>query len=64
LTSIEKTPDQRESPVDLFIHSTIFVLVDKDGRLRGVYESVGEGINPSIVRSEILAGIRRLEREK
>jgi protein SCO1/2 len=64
LTSIEKTPDQRESLADLFIHSTIFVLVDKAGRLRGVYETVGEGINPETVKSEIMAGIRRLEREK
>ena len=30
-----KRPDKRESPADPFIHSTWFVLVDKQGRVRG-----------------------------
>jgi len=63
LTAIEKKPEERQSPADLFVHSTIFVLVDKHGHLRGVYESSGEGIDPSQVRAELLAGIRRLEHE-
>jgi cytochrome oxidase Cu insertion factor (SCO1/SenC/PrrC family) len=63
LTAIEKKPEERQSPADLFVHSTIFVLVDKRGQLRGVYETTGEGINPEQVRSQLLAGIRRLERE-
>jgi protein SCO1/2 len=63
LTAIEKKPEERQSPADLFVHSTIFVLVDKHGQLRGVYETSGEGTDPGQVRSQLLAGIRRLERE-
>ena len=63
LTAIEKPADQRESPNDLFIHSTIFVVVDKQGRLRGVFDTVGEGVNPDEVKENILAAVRRLERE-
>jgi len=63
LTAFEKNPAERESPVDLFIHSTIFVIVDKHGQLRGVFESAGEGIDPQKVKAEIRAAVRRLERE-
>jgi protein SCO1 len=63
LTALEKQPSERESAEDLFIHSTIFVVVDKAGQLRGVYETSGEGIDPREVRARILADIRRLERE-
>ena len=63
LSAIEKKPEERQSPVDLFIHSTIFVIVDKHGQLRGVYESTGEDVDPRQVRMQLLAGIRRLERE-
>lgn len=63
LTAVETKPEQRTSPADLFIHSTIFVLVDKQARLRGVFETTGDGIDPQRVKSRLLAGIRRLERE-
>jgi protein SCO1 len=63
LTALEKKPEERESPADLFIHSTIFVAVDKHGRLRGIFETSGESINPAEVRSELLAAVRRLEHE-
>jgi cytochrome oxidase Cu insertion factor (SCO1/SenC/PrrC family) len=63
LTAIEKQPADRETPADLFIHSTIFVIVDKQSRLRGVFETSGEGIDPADVKDQILAAIRRLERE-
>jgi protein SCO1/2 len=63
LTAVEKKPEERDSPNDLFIHSTIFVLVDKEARLRGIYETTGEGIDPTQVKSELLEGVRRLERE-
>ena len=64
LTAIEKKPEDRQSPDDLFIHSTIFVLVDKKGQVRGVYETTGEGVDPSQVQKQLLAGLRRLERER
>ena len=63
LTAIEKKPEERESPQDLFVHSTIFVLADKQARLRGVFETTGEGIDPQQVKAQILAAVSQLERE-
>jgi len=63
LTAIEKKPEDRESPQDLFIHSTIFVIADKRGQLRGVFETTGEGIDPQNVKTQILAAVAQLERE-
>lgn len=40
LTADEKEEKTREAENDLFIHSTYFVLMDKRGRTRGVYESL------------------------
>lgn len=40
LTALDKEEAQRTSPNDLFIHSTIFVVVDQQGRLRAVFESL------------------------
>jgi protein SCO1 len=39
LTALEKEEGKRESAEDLFIHSTIFVVVDKRGQARAVIES-------------------------
>jgi protein SCO1 len=64
LTAIEKKPEERQAPEDLFVHSTIFVVVDKLGRLRGVFETDGEGVSPQQARSRILAAVKRLERER
>ena len=63
LTAIEKKPEERESPQDLFVHSTIFVIADQRGQLRGVFETTGEGIDPRAVQTQILAAVRQLERE-
>jgi protein SCO1 len=63
LTAIEKKAEERESPADLFIHSTIFVVVDKQCRLRGVFETTGDDLQPQRVRKELLAAVRRLEHE-
>jgi protein SCO1/2 len=64
LTAIAKPPEERQTPVDLFVHSTIFVVADKQGRLRGVFESTGEGIDPRAVQTQILAAVAQLEREQ
>jgi protein SCO1/2 len=64
LTALEKPTAERESPQDLFIHSTIFVIVDKHAQLRGVFETTGEGVDPAQVKTEILAAVRRLETEE
>ena len=63
LSAIPKKPEERKSPEDLFVHSTIFVIADKHGQLRGVFETTGEGIDPAQVKAEILAAVRQLERE-
>lgn len=63
-TAIEKKPEERETPQDLFVHSTIFVLVDKLGQLRGVFDTGGEGVDLSAVKGQILYAAKRLEREK
>jgi protein SCO1/2 len=64
LTALEKKPGERVSAADLFIHSTIFVIVDKQAQLRGVFETMGEGIEPGEVKAQILAAVRRLEHER
>ena len=64
LTALEKKPEERQSEDDLFVHSTIFVAVDKRGQLRGIFETTGEGIDPAQVRGEIVAAVNRLERER
>jgi len=63
LTALEKRPEDREAPEDLFIHSTIFVLVDKQARLRGVFETTGEDIDFTQVKETILRSTRTLEKE-
>ena len=63
LSAIEKKPEERESPQDLFVHSTIFVIADRQGQLRGVFETTGEGIEPERVKEQILEAVGRLERE-
>lgn len=63
LTAIEKKPEERTDADDLFIHSTIFVVLDKQARLRGVFETGGDGIEWTNVQSEILTTVRQLERE-
>ena len=63
LTAIEKKPEERQTPEDLFVHSTIFVIVDKQGRLRGIFETTGEDIQPEQVKQQIVDAVGRLERE-
>ncbi len=48
LTALEKEENDRLNGADLFIHSTIFVVVDKRGRVRGVFESLEPGFHESI----------------
>jgi protein SCO1/2 len=64
LTAMEKKPEERESPSDLFIHATLFVVVDKQGRMRGVYETTGEQVDPKKVKSQVLQAVKQLERER
>jgi protein SCO1/2 len=59
LAALDKDPSERERDNDLFIHATIFVLVDKQGKVRGYYESLEPGF-----REKIQADIRSLLTER
>jgi protein SCO1 len=63
LTAIEKKPEERQADNDLFVHSTIFVVVDRRAQLRGVFETDGEGVDWGQAKQKITAAIRVLERE-
>jgi protein SCO1/2 len=63
LTAIEKAPADRQSPEDLFVHSTILVLVDRQGRLRGIFETTGEGVVAEQVKGQVIRAVKQLERE-
>ncbi len=63
LTALDKPEATRTDASDLFIHSTIFVLVDREARLRGVFETTGEEIEWEAVQGEILQAIEQLESE-
>ena len=58
LVMLEKGEADRESPNDIFLHSTLTVLVDGLGRIRGTYEILEEG-----QLEEALADLQRLLQE-
>jgi len=51
LTALEKPPGERESAVDLFIHSTMFVLIDKRGNLRAAFELDDPDLKSKVARA-------------
>ena len=55
---LDKT-EQKETPDDLFIHSTQFVLVDKQGHIRGYFEATDEE-----ERAQLALAVRKLLRER
>jgi len=64
LGSVPVKPADRRDDADLFIHTTIFVLVDKQARLRASFETGGEGVDwTNSVRPQILRAVRQLENE-
>lgn len=63
LTALAKKPEERTADDDLFIHSTIFVVVDKQGRLRGAFQQMGDDINPDEARQKVVAAVETLARE-
>ncbi len=64
LTTVEKKPEERTSADDLFIHSTIFILVDQQARLRGIFETGGETVEWKNVQPAIISAIKQLEDER
>jgi len=63
LTAIAKKPEERTDDADLFVHSTIFVIVDKKGQLRGSFQTQGEMVEWPETKQQILATIAKLESE-
>jgi protein SCO1/2 len=64
LSAVPVKPEEQKDPADLFIHSTMFVIVDKRARLRGTFETEGDGVNWTNVQSRIIATVNQLEHEK
>ncbi len=64
LSAVPVKPEDRQNPADLFIHSTIFVIVDKQARLRGTFETQGDGVDWPRVQPRIVALVGQLEHEK
>jgi protein SCO1/2 len=64
LSAVPKQPGERTNPDDLFVHSTIFVVVDRQARLRGIFETTGEGVDPKQETAKIVATVDQLEHEE
>lgn len=63
LSAVEKKPEERVTPEDLWVHSTIFVVIDKHAQLRGVYQTGGEDVSWPDEKKKLLAAVKQLERE-
>jgi protein SCO1 len=64
LSAVPVKLEDQKSVADLFIHTTIFVVVDKHAQLRASFETGGEGVDwTNAVQSKLLATVRQLERE-
>lgn len=63
LSAVPVPVAEQTNAADLFIHTTIFVAVDKHARLRGIFETMGDGIAWTNVQPRLVAAVRQLERE-
>jgi protein SCO1/2 len=63
LSAVPVKPADQQNAADLFIHTTIFVVVDKHAQLRGVFETGGEGIDWTNVQPRIIETMLQLERD-
>ena len=64
LSAVPVKPEDRKDDADLFIHTTIFVVVDRHAQLRGIFETGGDGVDwTNNVQPHLLATVRRLEAE-
>src|SRR5260370_34576760 len=59
LVALEKKPAERQSPEDLFVHSTLLVVVDAQGRLRVTFDS-----EDAAWKAHVLGAVKKLLREK
>jgi len=56
--------EQQQDSADLFIHTTIFVVVDKQAQLRAFFETAGDGVDwTNSVLPQLVKTIRQLENE-
>ena len=63
LSAVPIAPQDQKNSADLFIHTTIFVIVDKHAQLRAIFETGGDGVDWSEVQPRVIAAISQLERE-
>ncbi len=64
LSAVPVKLEDQKSVADLFIHTTIFVIVDKRAQLRGIFETGGDGVDwTNGVQPKLIATVRQLERE-
>ena len=61
LGSTPVPPPDRTNSVDLFVHSTIFVVVDKQARLRGSFQTEGQDVDWTKIQPQIIATVKELE---
>jgi protein SCO1 len=64
LSAVPVKLEDQKNPADLFIHTTIFVIVDKHAQLRGIFETGGEGVDWTNVQPRVVATVSQLEREQ
>jgi protein SCO1/2 len=64
LLAAPKDPATQNSPYDLFIHATYFVLMDRQSRMRAIYQTVGDGVDFNDVKKQILQDVAELKREQ
>ena len=64
LSSMAVKPTEQKDAADLFIHTTIFVVVDKHAQLRVSFESGGDGVDwTNDVEPRLLETVNQLEQE-
>jgi len=61
LGSTPVSPPDRTNSVNLFVHSTIFVVVDKQARLRGSFQTEGQDVDWTKIQPQIIATVKELE---
>ena len=64
LAAAPKDPTTQDSPYDLFVHSTCLVLVDRQSRMRGIFETCGEGVDFQQVKKDLLKAVAALKAEQ
>jgi protein SCO1/2 len=64
LSAVPVKLEDQKSVADLFIHTTIFVVVDRHAQLRGIFETGGDGVDwTNDIEPKLLATVRQLENQ-